>query len=46
MGQKMEQSIPDAGLVVFEGRSHFAFVEEPQRFLTIVKTFFEEGDHV
>jgi len=46
MGQKMETDIPDAGLVVFEGRSHFAFAEEPQRFLTIVKTFFEEGDPV
>ena len=43
MGQKMEKEIPDAGLVTFEGRSHFAFAEEPQRFLTIMKTFFEEG---
>ena len=44
MGQQMEQQIPDAGLVVFEGRSHFAFVEEPQRFLTIMKTFFGEDE--
>ena len=44
MGQKMEQEIPDAGLVVFEGRSHFAFVEEWQRFQTIVNTFFWGGN--
>ena len=40
MGQKMEKEIKDAGLVVFEGCSHFAFLEEPQRFLVILKTFF------
>jgi len=44
MGQKMEKEIPDAGLVVFEGRSHFAFVEEAQRFQTIVNTFFWGGN--
>lgn len=44
MGQKMEQEIADAGLVVFEGRSHFAFLEEPQRFRTIVNTFFWGGN--
>ena len=43
MGQQMEKEIPDAGLVVFEGRSHFAFIEEWQRFLTIVKHFFWGG---
>ena len=44
MGQKMEKEIPDAGLVVFEGRSHFAFLEEPQRFAAIVNTFFFGGN--
>lgn len=44
MGEQMEREIPDAGLVVFEGRSHFAFVEEPQRFLMIIKTFFGEDE--
>ncbi len=44
MGQEMEKRIPDAGLVVFEGRSHFAFVEEWQRFLMIVKEFFWGGE--
>ena len=45
MGQKMEKEIPDAGLVVFEGRTHFAFLEEQQRFQTIVNTFFWGGNN-
>ena len=44
MGQKMEKDIPDAGLVVFEGRSHFAFVEEIARFRLIADTFFWGGN--
>ncbi len=43
MGQTMEREIPDAGLVVFEGRSHFAFLEEEARFILIVKQFLWEG---
>lgn len=43
MGQQMEKDIPDAGLVVFEGRSHFAFVEEWQRFVLIIKPFLLGG---
>lgn len=43
MGQKMEHEIPDAALIVFEGRGHFAFAEEAQRFLLILKAFME-GD--
>ncbi|MDO4484379.1 MAG: alpha/beta hydrolase [Clostridia bacterium] len=39
MGQKMEQLIPDAGLVVLEGGTHFAYLEQLPRFNTIVKTF-------
>ena len=44
MGQQMEKDIPDAGLVVFEGRTHFAFLEEAQRFMVIVKTFLWGGN--
>lgn len=44
MGQQMEKSIPDAGLVVFDGRSHFAFLEERTRFQVIVNTFFFGGN--
>ena len=43
MGQQMEKQIPDAALIVFEGRSHFAFIEEWQRFLLIIKEFFLGG---
>lgn len=45
MGQQMEQSIPDAGLVIFEGRGHFAFLEEWRRFVLIAQKFLleEEG---
>ena len=44
MGEQMEKEIPDAALIVFEGRTHFAFVEEWQRFLLIVRQFFMEGE--
>jgi pimeloyl-ACP methyl ester carboxylesterase len=35
----MEQSIPDAGLVVFEGAGHFAYLDEPRRFCRVVRHF-------
>ncbi len=43
MGETMEREIRDAGLVVFEGRSHYAFLEESARFLLIVQQFFWGG---
>lgn len=46
MGQKMEKEIPDAGLIVFEGRTHFAFLEEARRFQMITGTFFWGGETV
>jgi len=42
MGEQMERNIPDAGLVVFEGKGHFAFLEEWQRFALIAKKFIME----
>lgn len=45
MGQQMEKTIPDAALITFEGRGHFAFAEEWQRFVIIVKQFFFGGDN-
>ena len=39
MGQMMEKEIADAGLIVFEGGTHFAFLEQWQRFVLIVKQF-------
>ncbi len=39
-GRTMEKLIPDAGLVVFSGAGHYAFLECLGRFLHIVVTFF------
>ena len=39
-GQEMEKLIPDAGLVVFEGAGHFAYLDEPDRFCRVIKHFF------
>jgi pimeloyl-ACP methyl ester carboxylesterase len=38
-GRLMEQLIPDAGLVVFDGCGHFAYAQEPDRFCRIVDVF-------
>ncbi|HEU4480453.1 MAG TPA: alpha/beta hydrolase [Actinomycetota bacterium] len=35
----MERSIPDAGLVLFEGAGHFAYLDEPDRFCRVVRHF-------
>ena len=43
MGKMMEEKIPDAGLVVEKGAGHFAYLEQNQRFLRIVKNFLLEG---
>jgi pimeloyl-ACP methyl ester carboxylesterase len=40
-GQLMERMIPDAGLVVFEGAGHYAYLEQTGRFCVIVKTFLQ-----
>jgi pimeloyl-ACP methyl ester carboxylesterase len=39
-GKRMEELIPDAGLVVFERAGHFAYLDEPERFCRIVRHFF------
>lgn len=38
-GKLMEQLIPDAGLVVFEGAGHYPFLEQPGRFYSVVDYF-------
>lgn len=43
MGQEMEKLIPDAGLVILEGGSHFAFLEQAARFQTIVLHFLKDA---
>lgn len=42
-GQQMEKLIPDAGLVVFEGAGHFAYLDEPDRFCRVIKHFFGDA---
>lgn len=44
-GQLMEEMIKDAGLVVFEGCTHFAYVEQMARFISIIDNF-TEGDRL
>ena len=39
MGQKMEQDIPDAGLVIFENDDHFAYLRQWPRFVAVVRAF-------
>lgn len=39
--QILEKTIPDAGLVVFQGAGHFAYQERLPDFLRIVDTFFK-----
>lgn len=38
-GQLMEEKMPDAGLVVFNGGTHFAFLEQRSRFITVLNAF-------
>lgn len=38
--RSMENLIPDAGVVLFEGAGHFAYLDESDRFCAIVKHFF------
>ncbi len=40
-GQILEKTIPDAGLVVFNGAGHFAYQERIADFIRIVHTFFK-----
>ena len=37
----MERLIPDAGLVLFEGAGHFAYLDEPDRFCRIARHFLD-----
>lgn len=37
--KKMAENIPDSGLVIYEGAGHFSYLEQPDRTLTILKTF-------
>ncbi len=42
MGKRMEKDIPDAGLVILEGGSHYAYLEQAARFAKIAHVFLME----
>ena len=44
MGQEMEKRISDAGLVILEGGTHFAYLEQIDRFATIARHFLKEDE--
>ncbi|MGN6372492.1 MAG: alpha/beta fold hydrolase [Solirubrobacteraceae bacterium] len=41
--REMEKLVPDAGLVVLEGAGHFSYLDQPNRFSTIVRHFLAPG---
>lgn len=42
MAKKMEQTIPDCGLVVLENAGHFSYLDQPQKYLVVVNQFLTE----
>ena len=44
MAKEMANRIPDCGLVILEGGSHFAYLEQISRFNTIVRQFLKEEE--
>ena len=42
MGQQMEKSIPDSALIVLDGGTHFAYLEQVGRFNAIARSFLVE----
>ncbi|MBR3765209.1 MAG: alpha/beta hydrolase [Clostridia bacterium] len=42
MGQKMEKEIPDSALIVLQGGTHFAYLEQIGRFNAIARSFLVE----
>ncbi len=44
MGQKMETAIPDSALIVLEGGTHFAYLEQAARFHAIAHSFLVESN--
>lgn len=44
MGRRMEKEIPDAGLIVMENAGHFAYLDEYQNFLAVVRVFLKGAD--
>lgn len=39
----MERLIPDAGLALFEGAGHYAYLEQPERFCRVIDVFLRDA---
>ena len=39
----MQEKIPDSGLIVEEGATHFAYLERNDKFLAVTRSFLLEG---
>ena len=42
-GQILEQEMPDAGLVVFKGAGHYAYLDDLAQFVNVVSYFFKDN---
>ena len=42
MGREMEKRIPDSALIILEGGTHFAYLEQVDRFCAIASEFLKE----
>lgn len=42
MAKIMEKEIPNAGLVVFEGAGHYSYLDEFERFVLVLRSFFSQ----
>ena len=45
-GKTMEKLIPDSGLIVYPGRSHFSYLEELGSVLTVLDEFLKNDANV
>ena len=41
--KRMEELIPNSGLVILEGAGHFSFLEKPVVFKNVMRTYFQIG---
>lgn len=44
MGKKLEATIPDAGLIVYEGAGHYAYLERAAQTAKVMHTFFSQSE--
>jgi pimeloyl-ACP methyl ester carboxylesterase len=42
MAEKIASLIPNSAIEVFENSRHYPFIEEPEKFLRVMRKFFEQ----